>query len=455
MKSALNWKGRVTIGFVLLCRAMVLYSVPRLEGSAPEIDSESELTVGVNGVQLEVRLRDLGTGLRSFQARLVHGGGGQVVREEQFPGRSVAGGGGVGQHALTIELDPKQLRLADGSAILILTARDWSWRETGQGNRNEISIPLTVDTVAPRISPSGGLIYVYRGGAGVATYRVGEATKSDGVRVGDHIYRGYPVPGSDESQGRRVVFFAVPVDAPVDPAVVIEAVDRAGNQSSVRLRVRIFERRFAEERLNLSDRFFERVVPPLAKKLGLEANDAVEAFQIINREIRTQNEERIRELALNSSDERYWTGAFSQMANSKVMSRFAEQRRYFRREDEISQATHFGFDLASHANADITAANGGRVIYADDLGIYGNCVLVDHGLGLTTLYAHLSEIDVEPGQMVEPGETMGRSGTTGLAGGDHLHFAFLVGGTYVDPLEWWDGRWIQSHVEVRFQTSAR
>jgi murein DD-endopeptidase MepM/ murein hydrolase activator NlpD len=148
-------------------------------------------------------------------------------------------------------------------------------------------------------------------------------------------------------------------------------------------------------------------------------------------------------------------GAYSQLRNTTVMSRFAEQRRYFRGEEEISQATHIGFDHATRANADITAANRGRVIYADDLGIYGNCILMDHGLGLTTLYAHLSAIDVTLGQMVEQGETIGRSGTTGLAGGDHLHFAFMVGGTYVDPLEWWDGRWIQSHVDVRFRTSDR
>jgi murein DD-endopeptidase MepM/ murein hydrolase activator NlpD len=455
MSSALNWKGWSSILFVAGCVALGIYAVPRFESTPPEFDTESELTIGMNGRTLEVGLADFGSGLRSFQARLVHGGGGQVLHEADFAGSLLAGGAATGPETIEIELDPAELRLGDGRATLILTARDWSWRETGRGNRSEVSIKLTIDTVPPKINPSSGLIYIYRGGAGVATYRVGEITERDGVRVGDRFYLGYPVPGSDEAQGHRIAFFAVPVHSSDDPSVEIEAVDAAGNEGKVRLRARVFERQFPEERLNLSERFFERVIPPLAEKMGVEAETPVAAFQYINSEIRNQNEEQIREYIGNSASERYWKGAFLQLPNSKVMSRFAEHRRYFRGEAEISEATHFGFDLASNANADIIAANRGRVIFAGDLGIYGNCILVDHGFGLTTLYAHLAVIEVAPDQMVEKGEAMGSSGTTGLAGGDHLHFAFMVGGTYVDPLEWWDGRWIKSHVDVRFQTSSR
>jgi murein DD-endopeptidase MepM/ murein hydrolase activator NlpD len=139
------------------------------------------------------------------------------------------------------------------------------------------------------------------------------------------------------------------------------------------------------------------------------------------------------------------------MPSSKVMSRFAEQRHYFSDGREISQATHYGFDLASRAGAPIPAANAGRVVFAGDLGIYGNCVLVDHGLGIVSLYGHLSRLDVQEGDPVERGQSLGDSGATGLAGGDHLHFAILVGETYVDPLGWWDPRWVKSHVETHWK----
>ena len=91
------------------------------------------------------------------------------------------------------------------------------------------------------------------------------------------------------------------------------------------------------------------------------------------------------------------------------------------------------------------------MIFAGDNGIYGTLVMIDHGLGVTTLYGHLSSLAVAVGDRVEKGQTLGRSGATGLAGGDHLHFAVLVGRTYVDPVEWWDAKWLEEHVTERLR----
>jgi len=81
-------------------------------------------------------------------------------------------------------------------------------------------------------------------------------------------------------------------------------------------------------------------------------------------------------------------------------------------------------------------------------------VVVDHGLGLFSLYGHLSEISVEKGAPVAKSETLGKSGTTGLAGGDHLHYAMLLDGNFVDPLEWFDPKWIAEHIEGKLQAAA-
>jgi len=107
---------------------------------------------------------------------------------------------------------------------------------------------------------------------------------------------------------------------------------------------------------------------------------------------------------------------------------------------------HLGFDLASTAQAPVQASNGGRIVFADFLGIYGNCVIVDHGLGLQSLYAHLSSIGVKVGDTVTQGQELGRSGTTGLAGGDHLHFTMLLGGHAITPVDWWSEQWVQDRV---------
>jgi murein DD-endopeptidase MepM/ murein hydrolase activator NlpD len=128
------------------------------------------------------------------------------------------------------------------------------------------------------------------------------------------------------------------------------------------------------------------------------------------------------------------------------MERFAARRTYYYDDKEVDHQTHLGFDLASTQHAPVPAANRGVVMLADDFGIYGNTVILDHGYGLMSLYAHLSSIDVKPGQTVERGQRVGLSGATGLAGGDHLHFATLIRGVPVTAVEWWDSHWIQDRV---------
>ena len=89
------------------------------------------------------------------------------------------------------------------------------------------------------------------------------------------------------------------------------------------------------------------------------------------------------------------------------------------------------------------------MVQARYFGIYGNCVVIDHGYGLLSLYGHLSSISVEEGQAVERYETIGRSGETGLAGGDHLHFTILLHGLPVNPQEWWDAHWIHDRLKLK------
>ena len=137
---------------------------------------------------------------------------------------------------------------------------------------------------------------------------------------------------------------------------------------------------------------------------------------------------------------------FHPFGNNAVESAFADQRTYIYNGKEVDQQVHLGFDLASFTNVKIVAANRGKVVYADELGIYGNCVIIDHGMGVQSLYGHLSSIDVKAGQMVEKEQEIGRSGMTGLAGGDHLHFTMLVNGNMVNPVEWWDQHWIQDRI---------
>jgi murein DD-endopeptidase MepM/ murein hydrolase activator NlpD len=135
------------------------------------------------------------------------------------------------------------------------------------------------------------------------------------------------------------------------------------------------------------------------------------------------------------------------MARSSRMAGFAEYRTYYYNNDEIDKQVHLGIDLASTKRAEVQAANRGNVIFADYLGIYGNTIILDHGQGIFSLYSHLSEIGVAVGESKEKGAAIGLSGTTGMAGGDHLHFSILVNGIFVTPVEWWDQQWLQLNID--------
>ena len=419
----------------------------RAEGEAPSLTAPESLLVGRAGAPLEIALADPRSGLRSLRVELVDGDKTQVLLEEAYPGSLISGGPRI-EHSASVPLDPKAVGKLGDQAKVHITARDWSWRQWLSGNAAERDLPIVVDVDPPRLSVETGLSYGQRGGSGAVAYRVSEPTSADGVRVGERFYRGYPKPGGAE--GERIAIFAIPFGVAGTPQVV--ARDAAGNETTASWPLVVKEVPQPIASVTLTRSFFDNVLPRLA---GGETPDPAASFNDVNTRVRAENEKRIRELLADTSTAPLFDGGLQQLANSQVTSRFAEQRTYFVDGAAVSKATHYGYDLASTAGAPITAAAAGRVAYADELGIYGNCVLIDHGMGVGTLYGHLSSFDVHAGDTVKQGQTLGRSGSTGLAGGDHLHFAVLVGDTYVDPVEWWDAKWVETHIRDRWQTQPQ
>jgi murein DD-endopeptidase MepM/ murein hydrolase activator NlpD len=212
----------------------------------------------------------------------------------------------------------------------------------------------------------------------------------------------------------------------------------------------VFPKPFRQSRIEVTDALLKRAVPDILQRtpdLQVEdPNDPVSAFLAVNGPLRQANAEAIGALARQTSSTLLWQGPFKQLAGSKVESSFADHRTYLRGRQEIDQQVHLGFDLAVTANYPVHAGNRGTVVFADYLGIYGNTVVLDHGMGIQSLYAHLSSIDVKPGDTIERDGILGRSGMTGLAAGDHLHFTMLLQGRPVTPVDWWSAQWIEDRI---------
>jgi murein DD-endopeptidase MepM/ murein hydrolase activator NlpD len=345
-----------------------------------------------------------------------------------------------------------QPELVSGPATLTITAA----RPVLFGLREAVSTvtrEVTVRLEPPRVAIVSLHHFLNLGGSEFVVLRASPSDVTAGVRVGATSFPAFPGAAVGLTDpALQVAFFALPFDQDAATPVIVFARDEAGNEASANLDRQPFPKTFQRSRIPIDKAFLARVVPAIAANtpaLGLAANagdDLLPAFLTINRDLRQQNNATIAALAARSAPEMRWTEAFAQLGNTQVESRFADHRTYIYEGKEIDQQTHLGFDLASTQHAPVTAANRGVVVHAAYLGIYGNCVVVDHGLGVQSLYGHLSSIDVKEGEAVEKGQTLGRSGATGLAGGDHLHFTMLVGGVQVNPVEWWDPHWLEDRV---------
>jgi len=439
----------ILLGVLLVSAACVLWW--RCEGEAPTVTAPAELAIGRTPKPLTVSVADARSGLREVTAVVRQGTAEQALDTQPYEGSLATGGKTRGPLDVALTLDAKALALKEGDASLEIAARDWSWRSWLRGNRSVATVALRVDVTPPRVAVETGLSYVARGGTGAVAYTLSEAVARDGVDVAGTFYPGFPLPGTGSAdgprQGRRFALYAIPRDTPPNPKIQVIAEDAAGNRAAATWPVQFQERKFTEDRIDLPPRFLEQKVPELAGPAGIDAADPVAAFQDINSRIRAADEKRVREIVAKTAGEPLWKGAFLQWANSQVTSKFAEHRSYFVGDRQVSEAIHYGYDLATLAGAPVTASNAGRVLYAADLGIYGNCVVIDHGLGVSSLYGHLASFAVAEGDSVAQGQVLGRSGSTGLAGGDHLHFAILVDGTYVEPKEWWDPKWVREKVD--------
>jgi murein DD-endopeptidase MepM/ murein hydrolase activator NlpD len=219
----------------------------------------------------------------------------------------------------------------------------------------------------------------------------------------------------------------------------------------------VFPKVFRSSRIPVDDKFLSRVVPAILQsspQIQASEDDLLGAFLKINNDLRRLNNETIAALAQKTAPSILWDGAFQTLGGSQVESSFADFRTYLYDGKEVDRQVHLGFDLAKTANAPVTAANNGKVVFAEELGIYGNAVIVDHGLGVQSLYGHLASFAVKEGDAVRTLQTLGNSGQTGLAGGDHLHFSMLVNGQFVNATEWWDPHWMEDRVTRKLREAG-
>jgi murein DD-endopeptidase MepM/ murein hydrolase activator NlpD len=282
-------------------------------------------------------------------------------------------------------------------------------------------------------------------------YRVGEHVVQSGVRAGQVESQGSPRPGGGSSE--RFAFYSLPWNLADSAEIRLFAEDDAGNRAEQPF-LDIFKAMPPRiDTIRLSDAFFKQVVPAIASQTpGFDAGGSLlDQYLRINGDLRRAELGRVAEFSRDSEPAFLWSGPFLQMPNSARAANFAETRSYIYEGREVDQQTHLGLDLASTARAPVPAPNSGRVVFAGWMSLYGNAVIIDHGYGLLSLCGHMSTVDVAAGDSVTKGDRLGTTGTTGLAGGDHLHLEVFVHGQSVDPIEWFDAKWIRDNLATKLE----
>ena len=407
--------------------------------SGPSVTISPELKGRVGLAQnMELDMSDK-SGVQSVTVTVKRGEQSMTVLQQTF---------GTLETQRRVSFNLKETRLPEGAFELEIKAVDGSYAGFGRGNATTLNLPLVLDSQPPRIAVRTGPPAVYRGGSGLIVYTVSEDVDQTGVRVGELFF-----PGYKQQNGAYACLFPFPISISTGNFLPeIMARDLAGNVTSSRLLVRALNRNYRSDTLNIPEPFLNFKASELAQ-LCPEMSTPLEQYLCSNNKVRLSNDATLIEVGsnpANNSSHFLWKGAFRRLPRSAVKANFGDFRTYVDgNRQKIDEQTHMGLDLASVAHAEVPAAQAGRVVWVDYLGIHGDMILIEHGMGLMTQYSHLSEYAVKVGDVVEAGQIIGRTGTSGLAGGDHLHFGVLVGGVPVQPLEWLDPTWVKNNITSR------
>lgn len=330
-------------------------------------------------------------------------------------------------------------KLAPGAFELEIRAVDGSMAGLGSGNTTTKLIPMRMDNTPPKVTIKTQPGSIYRGGSGSIAYTIDKDVNETGILIGNYF-----VPAVRQADGTYVVIYPFPFTMTVQDYknnLFLTATDVAGNVTKIRFTVMAYEKKFKSDKLTVTDQFLQNVQSKMGHFVP-QVTDPLQCYLTINSQVRGANMEFMRSLLKLTAQGKLWSGPFMPMPRASARSGYADKRTLIYNNQKVGEVYHLGLDLASVRNDNIPAANNGTVIYAGELGIYGNVVVLDHGLGVMTLYSHMNEISVTKGQAVTKGTYLGKTGTTGMAFGDHLHFGVLVGGLEVNPIEWLDPKWL-------------
>ncbi|KAA6234147.1 M23 family metallopeptidase [Campylobacter sp. LR264d] len=425
--------------FLVFILALLGVTTNVFDASKPEIIAENIIYSNSKDPIL-IDLKDKGSGIKNVKISLKQDNNNTstTLIDDKFDNKN--------ELSLQVNLPKPAYKEKIKSYILDIYVKDSSWWNFGNVAKKKIK--LIIDDMSPKINILSNSYQIEQGGAASVVFSVDDANL-DEVFIQtnkDKIFKVTPFV----KQGFYTSLIAWDAKEEEFRAFVV-AKDKAGNVSKERIKYYLLNRKYRVSKINLSDRFLDGKIKDLAELYGPKDKELTrfEQFKFVNETLRISNEDLIHNFTTNVPEdiiEDFKINLFLPLKNGKKVADFADHRYYYYDGKEVSQSYHMGLDLASIARAPIISNNSGKVVFADENGIYGLNLILYHGFGLYSLYGHCTDKYTEKDEEVGLNSTIATTGVSGLALGDHLHFGVLVQGVEVRPEQWQDRRWIENNI---------
>nr|WP_228384785.1 M23 family metallopeptidase [Campylobacter pinnipediorum] len=316
------------------------------------------------------------------------------------------------------------------------------------GNKTNKNVEIILDTTKPDVYVLSNSYSISNGGAATVVFKATDNDLKDVYIQTNYGKKFIPTPFYKEGYYAALIAWPVSVD---NFSAEVVALDNAGNETKSHIRYFYKKNNYRTSTIPLRDSFLDGKISQLAEVYSKSTKDMsrLEKMKFINEDLRNENTNKISKITSVVSKEminKFYLNTFYPLKNAKKVADFADHRFYTYNNQQVSEAWHMGLDLASVAAARIISSNDGRVVFVGDNGIYGLNIIIDHGFGLYSLYAHCSSAKVKLNDTVKAGDHIANTGTSGLALGDHLHFGILVQGEEVRPQQWFDNKWMKDNI---------
>ena len=426
-----------------------IFFSPQFERESPVVQLKQNSSWNMKS-PLEINLSD-NSNLVSYKITFI-GDIGEQILEEKILSAPVS--------KLSLKVAPPKFdTLYKGKAIKIkIEAVDDSQWVFLSGNTTEITYDITVDTKAPEAIVLNNSRYISRGGSALVVVKVADENLLDAYITFNDTINFKLIPFSKPNYYAAIIAWDINIPFEEFKGVNVVAIDKAGNKSTAKVPLYIQDFAVKNDNLDIPQSFIDSVSTNVLEKMNEEVpQDLTQRFVKQNRELRAKNIATIKKVCMDNFPKEslsdFNISAFARLQGSSTAAGFGERRHYFLNNTKIDEAWQLGLDWASVAQDSITISNGGDVIFKEYLGIYGNTIIINHGLGLATLYAHTTNQFVDIGQKATANQKIATTGITGAVLGDHLHFGVLVQGIEVNPIEWMDPNWIKTRITDILTTS--